>query len=410
MFSNYREILGLPGALNFSLAGLAARLPISLLGLGIVLFIQGETGSYGMAGFVMATYMVAQAVSNPIIAKQIDRRGQSVVMKPLVLVHVTALALLVATVLAGWWFGLAFVFGALAGLSLGSIGSLIRARWTYIARTPRQLDSAFSWEAAIDEVIFITGPVLVTVLATSLFPPAGIILSGLATLIGSFLLYRNTDTEPEPQPKEVDRTLKGKVLSNPGILIAVFSHFMLGAGFGAIDVTVVAFSEELGQKPFSGVVLGTFAFGSLLSGLFFGTVDWKIPTHKRQALATAVFAVACCALLLPGSMLVMGITVFFVGLAIAPVAITTSTTVRELAPPKRLTEAFAWMSTSMAFGTSFGSAIAGNLIDHFGARPAFLMPVVCMALGALVVVSCVKLLDPLRSGHAARLARRATVG
>ena len=42
MFSAYRDIFGIPGALKFSAAGLIARLPIALLGLGVVLFIQAE--------------------------------------------------------------------------------------------------------------------------------------------------------------------------------------------------------------------------------------------------------------------------------------------------------------------------------------------------------------------------------
>ena len=63
MFSAYRDIFGIPGALKFSAAGLIARLPIALLGLGVVLFIQAETGSYAQAGIVAATFMTAQAIS-----------------------------------------------------------------------------------------------------------------------------------------------------------------------------------------------------------------------------------------------------------------------------------------------------------------------------------------------------------
>ena len=50
MLSTYRDILSRPGAFAFSAAALVARLPISMVGLGIVLLVSAQTGSYGLAG------------------------------------------------------------------------------------------------------------------------------------------------------------------------------------------------------------------------------------------------------------------------------------------------------------------------------------------------------------------------
>ena len=44
----YATVLREPGALAFSLVGVVARLPISMLGIGIVLLVERETGSYGV--------------------------------------------------------------------------------------------------------------------------------------------------------------------------------------------------------------------------------------------------------------------------------------------------------------------------------------------------------------------------
>ncbi len=52
MLENYRRILAVPGGLRFSASGLVARLPISMVGLGIVLLVEAATGSYGLAGAV----------------------------------------------------------------------------------------------------------------------------------------------------------------------------------------------------------------------------------------------------------------------------------------------------------------------------------------------------------------------
>ena len=62
MLSRYRRVLSLPGALAFSASGLVARLPISMVSLGIVLLVSTRTGSYSLAGAVSAAYILANAL------------------------------------------------------------------------------------------------------------------------------------------------------------------------------------------------------------------------------------------------------------------------------------------------------------------------------------------------------------
>lgn len=403
MLRNYREIFALPGALKFSLAGLLARLPIAVLGLGILLFIQGTSGSYAIAGIVTATFMVVQAITNPLIARLVDRHGQARVMAPVVVIHVLALTGLLVTVYAGWWSGLIFVFAALSGGTVGSLGSLVRARWNAAVRTPRQLDTAFSWEAVADEILFVTGPVLVTTLATAVLPPAGILASMAATIIGSLLFYTQKSTEP-PIIRSTGADT-GKVLTNLGIFVVVIAQVLLGVNFGAIDVIAVAFAEEQGHKALAGVVLSTFAAGSLLAGVIYGGVTWKSSAHQRFAVMIAALAAAIWLLMLATDMLRFGVIMFAIGLTIAPSLIAASSVVKDLAPPRRLTEALAWISTSLGFGVAIGSALAGIIIDAAGARTAVLVPAVSATIAAVVVALCIRSMDPAVRGHAARADR-----
>ena len=56
MFGPYARIFAdVPGSPAFSIAGWLARLPMPILGLGAVLLVEGETGSYGLAGAVAGT-------------------------------------------------------------------------------------------------------------------------------------------------------------------------------------------------------------------------------------------------------------------------------------------------------------------------------------------------------------------
>ena len=82
MLSPYRDILTRPGALAFSASGVLARLPMSMVGIGIVLMVSALYGSYGLAGRVSAVYVIAQALCSPQLARFVDRYGQARVMRP----------------------------------------------------------------------------------------------------------------------------------------------------------------------------------------------------------------------------------------------------------------------------------------------------------------------------------------
>ena len=58
----YGRLFTVPGAVWFSLAGWVARLPLPMLGLGAVLLVEGESGSYALAGAVAGTLALSAAV------------------------------------------------------------------------------------------------------------------------------------------------------------------------------------------------------------------------------------------------------------------------------------------------------------------------------------------------------------
>ena len=62
LLAPYGRVLRLPGALAFTVSGLVARMPMSMVSLGIVLLVSDRTGSYALAGAVSASFLVANAV------------------------------------------------------------------------------------------------------------------------------------------------------------------------------------------------------------------------------------------------------------------------------------------------------------------------------------------------------------
>src|SRR5690349_15961504 len=77
----YRQVWSVPGAAAFSSIGAVARLPQAMAGLGAVVMITGQGGSYTEAGAVAGAISVSQALA-PQISRLADRFGQSRVLAP----------------------------------------------------------------------------------------------------------------------------------------------------------------------------------------------------------------------------------------------------------------------------------------------------------------------------------------
>ena len=112
MATSYNAILTRPGARAFTSAGLIARFPMSMVGISTILAVEELYGSYTAAGLVSAANFVALAIGAPILARCVDRYGQSRVMLPAILISATSLAGLIAAASAHAHLGILAVLAA----------------------------------------------------------------------------------------------------------------------------------------------------------------------------------------------------------------------------------------------------------------------------------------------------------
>jgi MFS family permease len=394
MFSTYAAVLDRrahPGALLFSLTGIVARLPISMVGLGIVLLVESERGSYGVAGAVSAVYLVANAVLAVVQGRLLDALGQRVVLTAASTGFAVALAVLIASVAGGWPMPVTYAAAALAGGSLPQIGSAVRARWSHVLDAPGDVQTAFALEAVFDEVVFILGPILVTVLATLVHPVAGLVTAAVAGAAGSLAFAAQRRTEPVARPH--DRT-EGARLPLPWRTLAplALAAGSLGILFGAAEVTTVAFADEQGHRAWSGGLLALWALGSLTAGVVTGTITWRVGVVTRLRVGALAMALAMAPLVLVDSLALMGLLLLVGGAAIAPTMIATMTLTEQRMPRSRLTEGMAVVQTGLVVGVAPGAALSGLVVDHAGASAAYLV-----SLGAGLLGACAALLVPTRS-------------
>ena len=396
MATSYRAILTHPGARSFTSAGLIARFPMSMVGISTILAVEELYGSYTAAGLVSAANFVAMAIGAPILARCVDRYGQSRVMLPAVLVSSLSLVGLVLAAAMRTHLGVLAALSALAGGLAGSMGSLVRARWTAMLTRPEEVHAAFSLEAALDEVAFILGPVLATALCTTPLLPvtSGWVCCVVMQLFGGLWFLSQRATEPTPHPtrrrtaeaaEQSDQAAEHPAVMRYGAMVSIAVVFLiLGALFGANDVAAVAFATEAGHKSASGLILAVWGVGSFVAALLYGSRTWGWPLWKQLMAGLVGLAVGASTFGFAPSLVVLSVLALLTGLAIAPTLTSGNNIVQVTVAPSQLTEGLAWVSTALNIGVSIGSLLAGQATDAGGSRAGYLA-VAAFAWGAVVV-------------------------
>ncbi|MGH8969968.1 MAG: MFS transporter [Actinomycetes bacterium] len=383
MLRPYVDLLSTPGGLRFSAAAFVARLPIAMWGLGIVLLVEGQTGRYAVAGAVSATFALVNALAAPLIARFVDRLGQRTVLVPCVALHVVLLVVFIWAVSAGTPTWTWFASAAGSAVFAPSVGSLVRARWGYVLGPGRTLQTAYSYESVIDELIFVVGPLLVTVLATQITTQAGLLTAAALVSIGTAALVLHRVSEPPPAPAHEHGGRSALLTAGMPVLCIVM--FFVGGVFGSVEISAVAFADGHGRAGLAGPLLACYAGGSMISGILFGAVHWQIPLPRRVLLGAAVMTTTVSVLPLIDTFAVLAPFLFVAGVGIAPTLISGMSLAERLVPPGKLTEGLTWATTGLIVGFSLATSLAGRIVDAEGASTAFL---VALGSGSLAVVVC----------------------
>jgi MFS family permease len=396
----FLEVLSRPGALRFSAAAFLGRMPMSMFGLGTVLLIASVTGRYGLAGFVAAAGSVGYAVCAPQAARLTDRFGQHRVLRPQAVFFAASTAALIgcALVRAPAWALL--ITGSMAGASMPSLGSMVRARWSALLGNSPLLHAAFALESVADETIFVIGPAAVTLLATEVYPAAGVAVAMVACVAGTLLLAAQRRTEPPtagalPRGPAGSAAAPGSRVPASGLITLAPVYLCLGAMFAAIDLSTVAFAQSRGHKPLAGLILGAYALGSAVGGLCYGSRTWHAPAHRRFAITLCLVVTGTATFWAVPGLTVLGLVIFCSGLAISPTFIAGFSLVEQQAPARRRTEALAWLTSAIAVGVAVGSAVAGQIIDAAGARWGYVFAAGSGAAAAAVCLAGLRRLRPM---------------
>jgi len=364
----------------FTVAGFIARVPMSMVGLSIILLVQNRTGSYALGASVAATASLFGASVAPLLSKAADRLGQARLLRISCGAQTVAMLGLLSSISDHVTPG-AYVCAALLGGCTASIGSFVRARWSASLREKSLLQTAFAWESILDEGIFIVGPVIATFASAKIHDTAPFAVALACLLIGCMWLAGQHGTEPihtrEHAPAHSSPGSKGGwPVATPGIAGVVLGAVFLGAMFSAADISTVAFAIEKGQRALSGVMLGLWAGGSLIGGIIYGSRPSSSRlniTYARAAglLAASLLPLPLVATLAPAPLISTALMMLVSGLCVAPTLTSAFALVDRMSERSRVTESLAWTMSGIGIGIAAMSTIIGIVIDRYAATRGF---------------------------------------
>lgn len=389
MFSAYSTLFRTPGGMKFSIAGFIGRMPISMEGLALIFVVVAASDSYALAGLLSAIAEITKSIATPFWSRQADRYGQRKILNlivPLRTLLMTIFIICAVTSTPVWSWFLAII---LAELTTINAGGMVRIRWLYVLNKNNAdhhlINTAYSYESLIDEFVFIFGPMIATLCATTIHPAAGLIAALFFFCTGLPALAMQKNSEPPLTPR-----VKGEphpaVLRNIVVQAVALPTAILGGFFSSVSICVVSFTEVRDAQSLTGPLLALWAGGSAVSAIITGVVRWKSTPAFRYLATLLALAVLAVPFIFVTNIPLLALALFINGLAIAPILITAYAIVEKAVPQAQLTETLAWVTAGMPIGGAIASALAGWVIDNHGAETAFWVP-----LGFMVASLCATL-------------------
>lgn len=431
--SNYAKLFSFEGTRAFCISGAIARLPISMMGLGIVLALNHIYNNWTIAGTMSAAYVLSQAAVTPLYAKLFDRFGQRKVGVIALSAQVVCMLSFATAALFHIPLPILFALAILMGVTQFAFGALVRTRWAYTLKSQTDdtlLNVAYALESGIDEIVFIFGPILAAWLATSVHPVSQLFVPVLASGLGGawFLSLKNTQpavvkivqVESAPandedvraalengpyrtsedsaedsskngkkliaknlrdrlslkQLRNTNRKNKSKnVLLYRGIIPLVVMFLVFNMSFSAFDVSVTAAMRAQGLDKLIGLQLALFACGSLVGAVIFGSHKFRGSNWSHLIVFLSLLTIGFILMNINIDRLVLlSIFELLSGLCVSPIFATGNLIVKDTIPEHSLTEGLSWLPTASATGASLGSMVAGFAIDAWSSHGGMMVP------------------------------------
>lgn len=370
------------------LASALGRLPIAMFGLATLLYVQHRSGSFAIAGLVSAGALAGISLGSVGQGRVMDRIGAT---RPLLIaagLFAVAVAGLVTAVEAGQPVALLVLLAVLSGFVQPALPGASRALWGDLVPPGSRREAAYSYEAISLEVFFILGPAIAAFLITAPWKGTGVVVATTAMVLGAvgFALSRPVRAQ-RPGPAGPAVGMLG-ALARPGMRTVALASLGFGLVVGTVEVGVPAVTAAAGSPAMGGVLLSAWSVASVLAGVAYSLRPWPRPLHLRMPFLLVAFAAGVAAMALAGplaSIPVLVVAMLLAGSLITPQVTAHSLAVDIAAPAGTATEAFGWVVTAATLGLAAGQSVAGVVVEISGPSGAFLAGGIAGAVVAAVL-------------------------
>lgn len=382
--SDYKAALTSPGSRGPVVSSLLARLPVAMIGISALLYVQRETGSFAAAGLVSAGSLVGVSVGAVVQGRLIDRFGPTRPLLVTTLLFALAMTSLVFAIEAHapTLVLISLAFGS--GITEPMVGSASRALWTRLVPAGPMRNAAFSYEAISMEVFFILGPGFAGLLIAAPWAGTGLVAGAVTMAAGAVMFALSPTVRAWGAAPSSGGKLLG-ALASPGMRTLALAALGFGAVIGFVEVAVPAAATESGHTSVGGLMLSAWSVSSVAFGVAYSLRPWPRQMGLRLPALLAGFGALVALLALPSTLWGLAIAMLAAGALITPQSTTHSAAIELAAPKGTAAEAFGWVLTAVTLGLAFGQSISGYLVEHVNTESAFLAAGgVGFALAALV--------------------------
>ena len=376
------SLLRTPGWAWWTAASFAARLPVTMVLIALVLAGEAATGSLATGAALAGTATAANGLTAPLRGRRLDRRELRAGLQRATLTGATAATALAIATAAQASAPVLFVLAAAFGVSLAGVNGGFRTLLSAVVPAA-QLPRALTVEAVFVEVAFVTGPAAAGVLALALEPSVVLALMAASAATSAVLLTR-VPTLPPPAsrpPLAAWRT--------PGTWPMFVIASTLGLAIGALEGALPARLDELARDPeLAGPLLALLAGGSAVGGLIAARRhDLAATPGPTAALLLAGLAVPLLAAGTTTSLPALGALLVLAGAPIAPLNALGSILLQRRVPEGRRSEGFAVYLAGALLGVGAGQLVAGAALPVTGAAPLIVVSGAVPLVAAAVVAA-----------------------
>jgi MFS family permease len=390
----YAELFKNPGVASVLLAQLLARFPFGMQTITFAIHLEHIFGNYTVAGLAIAASTFGAAFSAPILGRLVALYGIKVIVISCSLISPIGFLLLAFAPLTE---GQAILTALALGLFVPPIQPAARAVYPTLVKSESVRNNLFSVDAILQEVIWIVGPVLTTILIATTNTVVPLVVMVFVQIIGGlwFALLPQVQGAPIPRSKKK----MGSVLRTPLVRIMIVVNLLFVGSFSALEIGAVAAVGEAG----AGFVLAMLSIGSVVGALAFGH-----RARSPMALTKQLGVVLIGDLLIffnAKDPLWLGICLFISGIGVALAFATMSAIIAKSIPLDDTPEVYGWIGSGQNIGYGFGAALAGVLVDNLSSTASFAFASGLDGLAMLVAFAAVAITPSLLDSKAEKKAK-----